>query len=160
MSKQVMTRRASDNKYLHRDFHVSADIGLEYVGRQYGDKGVEEYLTVFTVEYYKPLIENCKKIGIKAIEEWLRETYKKEEAEEAIEIISNENEISVKVKYCPAIEFMKKSGHVPSKWFKQTTILVNRVIAEQSGLIFEMGQYDELTGKADFIFKRFIGEKR
>ena len=41
MAKRVMDRRAADNKYLHRDFHVSGDLGIQYVGERYGDNGVK-----------------------------------------------------------------------------------------------------------------------
>jgi len=29
--RKVMTRKASDNKYLHKDFHVSMNILLKYI---------------------------------------------------------------------------------------------------------------------------------
>jgi hypothetical protein len=37
MAKLVMDRRAVDNKYLHRDFFISTDTGLRYLGSRYGD---------------------------------------------------------------------------------------------------------------------------
>ena len=65
-------RKASDNKYLHRDFHVSADIGIAYVGRYYGDNGVKEYLTDFTKSYYQKLVEEIKEFGLIALEKYLK----------------------------------------------------------------------------------------
>ena len=43
----VMDRRAADNKYLHRDFHISNDLGAAYIAEKYGPEGVDEYLRTF-----------------------------------------------------------------------------------------------------------------
>ena len=53
----VMERKASDNKYLHRDFHISADNGIEYVGKKYGDEGVKEFLSDFARSYFQLLVK-------------------------------------------------------------------------------------------------------
>ena len=31
-----MERKASDNKYLHKDFHVTLDLGITYIGEHFG----------------------------------------------------------------------------------------------------------------------------
>jgi len=56
MEKLFIDRKASDNKYLHRDFHVSADNGITYVGKKYGDEAVKEYLTQYAKSFYKLLV--------------------------------------------------------------------------------------------------------
>ena len=55
MAKQVMDRKASDNKYLHKDFHVTLDIGIDYIGKHYGEDAVKEYLIRFADAYYRPM---------------------------------------------------------------------------------------------------------
>lgn len=152
MQKITMKRKASDNKYLHRDFHVSADIGIAYVGNNFGDEAVIEYLSRFAVAYYKPLIENIKEQGLVAIKNWIEKTYEKEEASDAVKISLDNDKIVVEVLYCPAIKAMKEQGHIPSKWYKYTTSTVNQVIAENSGLVFLMDGYNELTGKTKYSF--------
>ena len=52
MAKLIMERDPKDNKYLHRDFHISLDNGLTYVGNNYGDAAVVELVTKFTNTYY------------------------------------------------------------------------------------------------------------
>ncbi len=39
MAKLFIERKAGENKYLHRDFFVSGDIGISFVGENYGDEG-------------------------------------------------------------------------------------------------------------------------
>jgi len=37
MPKEAMTRRASDNVYLHKDFHGALSIAIDYLDRNYGE---------------------------------------------------------------------------------------------------------------------------
>ena len=55
MPKQVMTRQASDNVYLHKDFHGGLSGGIEYIHEQYGAEAVREYLRQFAGAFYAPL---------------------------------------------------------------------------------------------------------
>ncbi|MFH0796159.1 MAG: hypothetical protein V2A65_03775 [Candidatus Omnitrophota bacterium] len=36
MTKETMSRKASDNIYLHKDFHGALSAGIEYLDRHYG----------------------------------------------------------------------------------------------------------------------------
>ena len=47
---------------------------------------------------------------------------------------------------------MKEVGYTPSKWYKDLTETVNRVIAKNSGFGFEMISYSEENGKAEYRF--------
>ena len=152
MAKLVMDRRASDNKYLHRDFHVSGDTGIAYVGRLWGDSAVTEYLENFTVSWYSPLIAGIKKNGLDALQEHIEKIYGIEEASDVLHITRTKNELKINVDRCPAISYMRSIGHEPSPWYKELTSTVNRVIAEKSGVGFEMISYDEKTGRASYRF--------
>ena len=147
-------RKASDNKYLHRDFHVSADIGIGYVGELYGDDGVKEYLTQYAESVHKPLAEKVKKEGLRALEKHFKEIYAAEECEDRIRTNITKEGLEVKISSCPAVEFMKKSGHTPSRWYGQTTETVYNVLADMCGLGFELKFYDDETGAAEFTFKK------
>ena len=155
MEKLVMDRKAADNKYLHRDFHLSMDIGVEYVGMKYGDNGVKEYLYKFGKEYFAPLIEEVKKSGLAALKQSIEKTY---EIEERLDVVTctmtEDKELLVAISECPAVTFMKKSGRTPSKYYKYTTITVNEAIADGADLGFEMLGYDEENGKASYRFFR------
>ncbi len=152
MAKLVMERDPKDNKYLHRDFHISLDNGLIYVGNNYGEQAVIELVTKFANAYYKPLVESFEKKGLIAIKEWIINTYEKEEALDAVSVNLTENELKVNVNYCPAVKYIKESGHEPSKWYVELTSTANKVIAEKCGLDFNMGDYDEETGKTEYSF--------
>lgn len=150
----VMNRKAADNKYLHRDFHVSGDIGVAYVGAHYGDNGVREYLKTFASRYYAPLIRKTKEQGLSALEQHIKGIYDIEEATDALETTLTGDSLSVQVLYCPAIKFMKSKGHEPSKWYVELTRTVNETIADEADLGFELLCYNAENGSARYRFFR------
>ena len=44
MVKQVIERKASDNEYLHKDFHCALSVGIEYLEQNYDEDAVRRYL--------------------------------------------------------------------------------------------------------------------
>lgn len=154
MSIKVMNKRASDNKYLHRDFHISGDNGLRYVGEKYGDNGVKEYLRRFAAAYYSPLVDSIRNNGLCALKEHIENTYKIEEAEEVLKTTLTQEELLVEIDHCPAIAYMKSIGYSPSKWYIEETRTVNETIADNADLGFELISYDTETGKAAYRFFR------
>ena len=150
--KLHMDRRASDNEYFHRDFHISAKRGVEYVGNRFGDAAVTEYLTRFTKVYYAPLIEKIKKNGLCEMKQYIEETYAKEKAPQNVRCELDGKGLHVTVSECPGVTYIKQRGFDPSKWYKDLTETVNRVIAKESGFGFEMISYDEENGAAEYRF--------
>ena len=150
----IMERKASDNKYLHKDFHVTADIGITYVGENYGDAAVKDYLKQYALSFYKPLAEEVKNKGLKPLEENFINVYTKEEWTEYLHTELTENELRVKIDKCPAVIFMKSTGHTPSKWYKETTYTVYRTLADMCGLDFKVGYYNEEDGSTEIEFLR------
>ena len=154
MEKLHIERKAADNKYLHRDFHISADIGITYVGENYGDEAVREYLTQYTKSFYKLLAEEVHTKGLIALKENFINVYKKEEWSEYLHTELTENELKVKIDKCPAITYMKSAGHTPSQWYKETTYTVYKVLAEMCGLGFTVNYYNEDNGRCEFTFSK------
>ena len=152
MAKLVMDRKAVDNKYLHRDFHVSTDTGLAYVGSHWGDTAVKEYLERFARAWYSPLATEVKKNGLAAIKEHIEKIYQIEEAPDVLHCELKNGELAISIDHCPAITYMRSIGYEPSPWYAELTSTVNRVIAEMCGLGFQMISYDTQTGKAAYRF--------
>jgi hypothetical protein len=152
MAIKKIDRKAADNKYLHRDFHTSADAGLAYVGKRYGDAGVREYLERFSRAMYAPLAEAVKKDGLKALQAHIERIYAVEEASEVLHTVLKDDELSVTVDRCPALTYFRSIRYEPSRWYKEMTATVNRVIAELAGCRFEMRSYDEADGRASYRF--------
>ena len=139
-------------KYLHPDFHVSMAHCLQYGYEKYGEEGLREYLTQFTLTFHKPLIAKAKETGLTAIAEYLTWLYTEEEAPDALQMVSSETELKVTIHYCPAVKHFKKRAFVPHECYERGTSVVYDVIARESGLGFEMLSYDHDTGAASFRF--------
>ncbi|MDL2218251.1 hypothetical protein LJC27_06290 [Christensenellaceae bacterium OttesenSCG-928-M15] len=154
MSKVVMERKAADNKYLHRDFHKSLDLGLAYIGERYGDNGVKTYLRDFAREYYAPLVDNIQKTGLSALAAHIEATYEIEEMPEVLEMTRTEETLHVRVAKCPAIAFFQKTGYTPSPWYIEATRTVNETIADMAGLCYTQHSYDETDGHCEYTFRR------
>lgn len=154
MGKLIMERKAADNKYLHRDFHVTADQGIRYIGEQYGDAAVVEYLSNFAAKFYSLLINDVREHGLSPLKEYFEMIYLAEEASDVLTTNLSDDKLTVQISQCPAVRFMKSIGHTPCPWYGETTKTVYKVIAEKSGLDFNLSYYEVDTGKTEFTFTR------
>lgn len=150
---EIMDRKAGDNEYFHRDFHSSMNMGVDYLGKKYGVRAVEEYLTRYTKNVYGKEIADIKENGLAAIEKKIRDTYKKEKAEDVLNIVREGNKMTVFVSYCPAVKHLRATGREVSKWYRFTTETVMSVLADAANAIFTMESYDEETGAAKYGFE-------
>ena len=150
---EVMDRKAAENEYFHKDFHSSMNMGIHYLGITYGDEGVREYIRRYVKNVYARLIEKIKREGASALAEKIRDTYDREKSTDALTLTLTDSELCVKVKYCPAVKHLKKTGREVSPWYKYTTEWVMKALAEAVGYSFEMISYSEEDGAAEYSFK-------
>jgi len=87
-------------------------------------------------------------------EKLIRDTYRKEKAEDALTITKNENGFAVEIAYCPAVKHLHNIGHEVSPWFRYTTEVVMATLAAECGAHFEMLSYDEESGASRYTFKK------
>ena len=151
---EVMDRKASENEYFHKDFHSSMNMGIHYIGTNYGMEGVKEYLTRFTRNVYQSVIDDMKRRGLVALEDKIKDTYVKETQPQVLEaVVSPDNQMmSVEVKYCPGVKHLKDTGREVSKWYRYTTEIVMKTLANDAGYLFIMDSYDENTGATAYRF--------
>lgn len=151
MAKLVMRKRATDNVYFHPDFHIALNIMIEYIEKKFGKEGVKEYLRQFTNAYYKPLKQKIKRYGLKAIKGYLEQLYRKENGE--IEILSEPESMTVKIKRCPAVSHIRKKMTVADS-FCETTGTFYQTLLEKTDFEFELKKYDKKTGRSILIFRK------
>jgi hypothetical protein len=87
-----------------------------------------------------------------AISEKIRSTYLAEKAVDAVELIQDDNSLTVKIAYCPAVKHLCETGREISQWFSMTTSVVMDTLAKAGNLTFEMEHYDPETGAARYRF--------
>lgn len=147
MAHKEMVRKASDNKYLHKDFHVTLDLGITYIGERFGgEEAVTEYLQNFAKAYYPPM-------SLKEMADYFKKIYEAEEEPNALHLELSDNSLKVNIDYCPAIKYMTSIGHPHSEWYSLTTSVVYDVWAKTCGFEFIMGDYDKVSGKTSFEFR-------
>lgn len=146
MSELVMRRKASDNTYLHKDFHGALSVGLEFLRTNYGEDAVRDYLRQFTKSYFAPLRQELAAEGLPALARYFRHVYETEG--ETVEIEQSENELVVKVGACPAVTHMRKQNYSVCPLFYETTKTVNDALCEDTPYAAELVEYDEQTGRS------------
>ena len=152
MSKQVMDRRASDNEYLHKDFHAALSAGIGYLHSHYGPQAVRDYLGQFTRAFYAPLREKLQREGLSALKEHFERIYEIEGGQ--IEIEFSEEQMILRVQSCPAVTHMRKEGQAVADLFEETTKTVNEALCEGSEFCAELVEYDRQSGRSVQRFSR------
>ena len=154
MAKEIMDRRASDNLYLHKDFHGALSVGIDFLHRHYGADSVREYLRQFTLAYYAPLKVRLAEEGLPALKKYFEEVYGAEGGEIDIEL--TDNELVVTVQSCPAVTHMRANGYKVAELFYETVKTVNESLCEGTPFSAALVEYDEATGRGVQRFFRRI----
>ena len=130
MPRDVMERRASDNEYLHMDFHGALSNALIYLEERFGEDAVREYLHRFARAYYAPLREELAARGLPAIADRLRRVYAAEGGEVRLDL--RDDELLVEVAACPAVTHMRARGYRVSPLWRETIRCTSEAICEGS----------------------------
>ncbi len=152
MSKQVMRREASDNEYLHRDFHGALSAAIEYLDRRYGEEAVRGYLREFAVTFYAPLIAEVRERGLAALKEHFVEAYEREGGEPEVQL--TQDELVIRLRACPAVSHMRAHGYPVARLWVETTRTVNEALCKGTPFAAELTEYEEETGASRQRFHR------
>ena len=148
---KIMKRSAADNRYFHKDFHLSANAGLEYLGLHYGEEAVVRYLTQYTRAYLHPLVKKIRENGLGELVAYLEDLYAREEASDVLSVKLDGDCLAVSVRECPAVRHIKVQGREVSRWYQKTLSVVMAVIAEDAGYRFSLDAYNPETGAAKYV---------
>jgi len=154
MAIEQMVRTASDNKYIHRDFHNALNLGITYLQESYGDDAVREYLEQYANAFYAPLKKDLIDRGLIALEEHFIHIYGEEEALDDVTFDLSKDELVMTVKRCPAVTHMRKTNQVINPLYYETTLTVNNTICEGTPYAFELVSYNECDGASVQRFYR------
>lgn len=153
---EIMERQASENEYFHKDFHSSMNMGIHYIGDNYGMEGVKEYLMRYTRNVYQSVMTDMAKRGLKALEEKIHDTYIQEKAEEVLttRYDAEKDCLMVKIEHCPAVKHLRETGRDVSPWYRYTTEIVMDTLVEGTDYELIILNYDEKTGETSYFFCR------
>ena len=151
---EIMDRKAAQNEYFHRDFHISMNKGIQYLSDTYGEDEVKAFFRRYALRVHAALIERIRKEGLAPIEAMIRETYRLEKAEDVLQTELTDRCLTVSVSRCPAVSHLRQKGVKVSAQFPMTTTEVMKTLTEEGGLSFTMDDYDARTGAARYHFIR------
>ena len=149
---EVMDIKPSDHEYFHPDFHSSLNMGIHYMGENFGLDELRAYLTRYTNNVYVKVFADIENRGLAAVEAMILDTYAKEKSPDAVKTTLDENGLLVEIAYCPAVKHLVKTGREVTPWFRYTTEVVMEVFAEKCGYTFVMDRYDPANGAAKYRF--------
>ncbi|WP_085535189.1 hypothetical protein [Massilibacteroides vaginae] len=149
---KIMRRNASDNKYLHKDFHLSMNILLNYIYNNWGKEALISYLQQYTCSFHKPLSEQIKIGNIHDLAIYFKEVYKKEEW--PVQINHGKDFLEIEQSACPGISHIKSKGELPCPLYIETYRTVYNTLCLNTPFEYTLEYYDEETGACKQIFKR------
>jgi hypothetical protein len=152
MTKEIIRRKATDNIYLHKDFHGALSAGLVYLEQRYGAEAVRDYLRQFATAFYAPLTQAIQKRGLSALREHLERIYAVEGGQ--ISIAFSDDEMLLEVEACPAVMHMRQHDYVIAPLFYETSKTVYATICEGTPFAVEWLRYDEQSGRSAVRFAR------
>ncbi|RIJ46649.1 hypothetical protein D1614_18460 [Maribellus luteus] len=150
--RKVMTRKASDNKYLHKDFHVSMNILLKYIYETFGKKEMVNYLIQYTDAYHKPLSDELMSGDLSTLCKYFADIYKKEEW--PVKINCEADFLEIVQDACPGITQIKEKGETPCPYYLETYNTVYQRLCESTAFEYELEYFDEETGACKQVFRR------
>jgi len=153
--KQTLTRKAADNPYFHRDFHIALNYAIDYLHRKFGEEAVWEYLAQFAEAWYSPLKKSISENGLIAVKDHYEKIYKIEEADYEIQL--SEDELIIHLAASPAVMHIKSKGHRVSELFHETVAAVNKAICKNTPFDCELREYRQENGGYTLLFSRRTG---
>jgi hypothetical protein len=152
MAKEIMRQKAADNTYLHKDFHIALNYGLDYLHKNFGEDAVRDYLAKFANTYYSPFKITIKDKGLLAIKVYYEKIYEIEGAR--FDISFSQDELLIHLLASPAVMHIKAKGHPVCELFHESVTTVTKTICEDTPYDVEMLEYRDDNGAYRIRFFR------
>lgn len=136
---------------VHKDFHGAMSFGIEFVERECGREGLEEFLAGLADTVYKGLVEDIRERGLEALEDHWRRIMDLEEAEYGLSM--DGDTLVLEVCKCPAVHHMKAHNYRVAGSYCEHTRIVNEAVCRAAGYEAEV-DYDQDEGRCVQRFRR------
>ena len=130
---RIVERKASDNEYLHRDFHGAMCYIVRHLDGTYGADATEEYLRQLGATVYRPLSNQLRSEGLPALEKHWRCVFEREGGK--YDLTYEGDVLVLTVEECPAVSHLRKRGQLLTERFCETTVVVNEAICSAAGYV-------------------------
>jgi len=152
MPKETVTRKASDNVYLHKDFHGALSNGIEYIHEKYGAEAVRDYLCQFAGTYYAPLKQDLVRRGLIALKEHYAKVFQTEGGK--VRFTLSDRDLRIEVEINPAVQHLRAQKYPVARLLSETIRTVGETLCTGTPFAVEMLAYDEPSGRYTQRFYR------
>lgn len=149
---KIMSRKSADNKYLHKDFHQSMNLLLDYIYENFGKENLIRYLEQFTIAYHQPLHELLKGGNIDVLTHYFSDLYEKEEW--PLIITQGEDYLQIEQNECPGMNHIKSLGQVPTPHYIETYRTVYSTLCDCTPFDYTLVYFNEETGACKQLFTK------
>ena len=122
--------RYKETGELHKDFHVSMNATLEYVGSRYGRDALRNLFRDTAHKVYRSIYEKLQAGDWSELVEHWCYFMDREEADYSLE--ERDDAVVMTVRKCPAIAHLHKLGMTPSEFFCDQTVMLNEAWCEET----------------------------
>ncbi len=129
---------------VHKDFHGALSFALGYLDGHFGADAREEFLAGLARSVYRPLVDDLRLRGLRALREHWEAIFQLEGGE--VEFEEGEGELVLRVHRCPAIAHMRQAGYPIAPCFCEHTRIVNAAVCEAAGYSASV-EYDQEAGR-------------
>lgn len=129
---------------VHKDFHGALSYGIQFVEEQYGQAGLEDFLSRLAGSVYKPLVEGLRTRGLDAMREHWQNIFELEGGE--FEMAMQDAALVLTVHRCPAVCHMREHGYEVAQHFCEHTRIVNEAVCRAAGYRSSV-EYDQSAGR-------------
>jgi hypothetical protein len=131
MKIKVLQRSASENRYLHKDFHGALCYAIKYLDDTYGHDATTRYLQQVGESVFSPLIAELKQKGLGVLEQHWKAIFDLEEGN--YDLKYDGDVLVLTVHQCPAIQHLKNRNQLYTDRYCETTVVVNETICSAAG---------------------------
>jgi len=128
---KILDCKASENEYLHRDFHGALCYSIKYLDETYGREATAAYLRRVGKTCFAPLSERLARDGLPALERHFKKIFGMEGG--GFSLAYKDSSLVLTVTKCPAIAHLKEKDWFFTERFCMTTVTVNETVCRAAG---------------------------
>jgi len=138
---------------VHKDFHGALSYAIEFLEREYGREGLEDFLSGLSKSVYAPLVADIKDRGLEALGNHWERVFGLEGGSFGMKMEGER--LVLTVNSCPAISHMRERGYIIAPSFCEHCRIVNEALCHEAGYECDI-EYDQAEGRC---VQRFWREK-
>jgi hypothetical protein len=115
------------------DFYFAINATFRFIFQKLGVETLRQYWTQLGQQYFAPVTERWLREGLPAVATYWRAFFDAERGAD-VEIVPDQNRVTLEVKVCPAIRHLRAHGREIVPCFCQHCYFISEAIAAPAGL--------------------------